>query len=96
MARTPEESTLASAFHAPRARRGSISWSSGLALLPSGGYRPACFTSLAEPVEAIELWAEHWNNDPKPFIWHPSAEEVITKVPRGRATLTEVKSATRH
>ncbi len=58
--------------------------------------RRGVFTSVAELVEAIELWAEHWNDDPKPFIWHQSAEEIITKVRRGRAALTAVKSATRH
>jgi hypothetical protein len=45
--------------------------------------------------EAIEIWTEHWN-DPKPFVWHRSAQEIITKVRRGRASLTQVKSATRH
>ena len=26
---------------------------------------------------AIELWAEHWNDDPKPFVWHKTVTEVI-------------------
>jgi hypothetical protein len=47
-------------------------------------------------VEAIQLWAEHWNEEPKPFIWHKTAEEIIAKVRRGRAALTQVKSATQH
>ena len=38
-------------------------------------------------IEAIELWAEHWNDDPKPFVWHKPAEEIIAKVRRGRAAL---------
>jgi len=54
------------------------------------------FTSVAELVEAIETWAEHWNDDPKPFVWHKTAAEIIEKVRRGRATLTQVKSATQH
>ena len=33
------------------------------------------------------------NDDPKPFIWHKPAEEIIAKVRRGRAALTQVKSA---
>ena len=36
------------------------------------------------------------DDDPKPFIWHKSAQEIITKVRRGRASLTQVNSATRH
>ena len=58
--------------------------------------RRGVFTSVGALVEAIELWAEHWNDDPKPFVWHKPAEEIITKVRRGRAALTRVKSATHH
>jgi transposase len=56
--------------------------------------RRGVFTSLPSLIEAIETWTEHWNDDPKPFIWHKTAEEIIEKVHRGRLTLTRVKSAT--
>lgn len=55
-----------------------------------------CFTSVAELSEAISIWAEHWNLDPQPFIWKATAEEIITKVQRGRATLAQVISPTDH
>jgi transposase len=58
--------------------------------------RRGVFTSVPHLIEAIEIWAEHWNDQPKPFIWHKQAEEIIAKVRRGRATLTQVKSATHH
>lgn len=58
--------------------------------------RRGVFTSVGELIDAIELWAEHWNDDPKPFVWHKTAAEIIEKVRRGRATLTQVKSATHH
>lgn len=58
--------------------------------------RRGTFNSVAQLVEAIEVWAEHWNDDPKPFVWRKTADQIITKVRRGRATLTEVKSATHH
>jgi len=58
--------------------------------------RRGVFTSVANLIEAIELWAEHWNDDPKPFIWHKTAEDIISKVQRGRTSLTRVKSATHH
>jgi transposase len=58
--------------------------------------RRGVFTSVPQLIDAIELWAEHWNDDPKPFVWHKQAEEIIAKVRRGRATLTQVKSATDH
>lgn len=58
--------------------------------------RRGVFTSVPQLQEAIEIWAEHWNDDPKPFIWRKTAEEIIEKVRRGRAALTQVKSATDH
>jgi transposase len=57
--------------------------------------RRGVFTSVPNLIEAIETWSEHWNDDPRPFIWHKTAEEIIERVRRGRATLTRVKSATR-
>jgi len=58
--------------------------------------RRGVFTTVGDLVEAIELWAEHWNDDPQPFVWHTPAVEIIEKVRRGRATLHQVKSATHH
>ncbi len=54
------------------------------------------FTSVPNLIEAIELWAEHWNDDPKPFVWHKPAQDIIAKVKRGRAALHQIKSATPH
>jgi hypothetical protein len=56
--------------------------------------RRGAFCSVAALIDAIETWAEHWNDDPKPFIWHAEADKIIEKVRRGRATLTRIKSAT--
>ena len=58
--------------------------------------RRGVFTSVAVLIEAIETWITHWNEDPKPFVWHKAAEEIIEKVRRGRASLAQVKSATDH
>ncbi len=44
-------------------------------------------SSVAAGVEAIELWAEHWNDDPKPFVWHKTTQEIIEKVRRARVPL---------
>ena len=55
------------------------------------------FTSVAELTEAIDTWVSHWNDDPKPFIWTKTANEIVTKVKRGRAALThQTKPATHH
>jgi transposase len=58
--------------------------------------RRGTFTSVPALVEAIGTWVEHWNRDPKPFIWHKPAQEIIEKVRRGRAALHQIKSATDH
>jgi transposase len=58
--------------------------------------RRGVFTSVPALIDAIETWSEHWNDDPKPFVWHKPAEEIIAKVRRGRATLDRINSATRH
>jgi len=54
------------------------------------------FTSVADLTEAITVWAEHWNADPKPFIWKATADEIITKVQRGRERLHQIKTTTDH
>ena len=46
--------------------------------------------------DAITLWADHWNQDPVPFVWHAAAKDIIKKVRRGRAALSQVISATGH
>ena len=58
--------------------------------------RHGVFTSVAELETAIETWAEHWNDNPKPLIWHTPAQQIIDKVRRGRTALTRTKSATDH
>ncbi|GAC1318112.1 MAG: hypothetical protein NVSMB12_16680 [Acidimicrobiales bacterium] len=45
---------------------------------------------------AVETWTGHWNDDPRPFVWHNPAQEIIAKVRRGRTTLHQIKSATQH
>jgi transposase len=58
--------------------------------------RRGVFTSVPDLTEAITAWAEHWNENPKPFIWKATAEDIITKVKRGRATLHQIKTQTDH
>lgn len=57
----------------------------------------SAFTSVANLVEAIDVWTSHWNDDPHPFVWTKPANDIITKVRRGRAALDRVtESATDH
>ena len=54
------------------------------------------FTSVADLTTAITIWAEHWNTNPKPFIWKATAEDIIAKTQRGRDALHQIKSQTHH
>jgi transposase len=55
------------------------------------------FTSTRQLEAAIDVWASHWNDDPQPFVWTKTVDDIITKVKRGRATLTALtESATDH
>lgn len=66
-------------------------------LLTDRRLRRGTFTSVDQLVEAIEEWTSHWNDDPKPFVWKKTADDIIEKVRRGRAKLaTQTKSATHH
>ncbi len=65
-------------------------------LLTDRRLRRGTFTSVDVLIEAIELWAEHWNDNPQPFVWKKTADDIIKKVSRGRTALTEAKSATHH
>ncbi len=58
--------------------------------------RRGVFTSVADLTAAITIWAEHWNDNPKPFIWKATTEDIITKVRRGRVTLNQIKLQTDH
>ena len=58
--------------------------------------RRGTFSNVTELTDAITTWAQHWNLDPKPFIWKATAESIICKVQRGRDTLNQIKSQTDH
>jgi transposase len=33
--------------------------------------------SVKELVAAIETWTQNWNENPKPFVWHKTADEIL-------------------
>ena len=49
--------------------------------------RRGSFMSVDHLIDAITLWADHWNADPKPFIWRAEAKDILAKVRRGREAL---------
>lgn len=55
------------------------------------------FNSLDALIEAIETWAEHWNDDPKPFVWTKTADAIMAKARRARAAMNaSATTATHH
>ena len=54
--------------------------------------RRGVFNSVPDLITAIEEYLRVHNDDPKPFIWTATAEEILDKVQRGRVTLELVKS----
>ena len=49
--------------------------------------RRDAFSSVADLQTAIYDYIDHNNQNPKPFIWTKSADDIITKVNRGKALL---------
>ena len=95
MAGRPDPGPLAPALHADQ-----LELAQPRRALVHGAHRPpAAPWSVRQRqalIEAIDFWTEHWNDDPKPFIWHKAADEIIEKVRRGRAALHQIKTATGH
>lgn len=50
------------------------------------------FASVPELVAAIEDYIAHHNDDPKPFVWTKTADEIIAKVKRGRVALDQARA----
>jgi len=44
-------------------------------------------------IEAIEAYIVHNNENPRPFIWTKTAEEIIAKVRRGRVALEAARQS---
>jgi transposase len=49
--------------------------------------RRGIFHSVPELINAIETYLQANNQDPQPFIWTATAEQILTKVRRGRVAL---------
>jgi transposase len=54
--------------------------------------RRGVFHSVDDLIDAIEEYLRVHNNDPKPFVWTATAEQVLTKVRRGRVTLQQLSN----
>ena len=52
--------------------------------------RRGVFHSVPDLIAAIEAYLNAHNNDPKPFVWTATAEDILAKVARGRVALEAV------
>src|SRR5207253_174498 len=53
--------------------------------------RHGSFVSVPELNRAIEAFLQAWNQNPKPFIWSATVEEIIKKIDRARAKMEQIK-----
>ena len=58
--------------------------------------RRSSFTSVDHLIDTIDEWAEHWNDNPHPFVWHKTADEIIAKVRRGHRARRAKSLLTHH
>ncbi len=54
--------------------------------------RRGVFHSVPDLITAIEKYLAANNADPKPFVWTATAEQILTKVRRGRVALDQLAS----
>jgi hypothetical protein len=50
------------------------------------------FHSVNELTTAIEDYLKATNDNPKPFVWTATAEQILAKVARGRVALQQAKN----
>ena len=50
------------------------------------------------PQDSINAWVDNWNNDPKPFIWRKTADEIldslatyIQRIPQNRTLVVSAE-----
>jgi len=47
-----------------------------------------------ELTASIRTWIQNWNDDPKPFVWHKTADEILRTSPTtANGSTTQVTSA---
>jgi transposase len=56
--------------------------------------RRGVFHSVPELIAAIEAYLQATNENPEPFVWTRTADEILAKVKRGRMTLDQLASQT--
>ncbi len=50
--------------------------------------------SVAALAADIVEWVDTWNEDPNPFVWHKTADEILERLGRFCAELTNTELST--
>jgi hypothetical protein len=58
--------------------------------------RRGIFTSVPDLIAAIEAYLQATNDNPQPFQWTATAEQILAKVRRGRVTLDAITNWNRN
>ena len=53
--------------------------------------RRGSFVSVPDLKQAIEEFMQAWNQNPKPFIWTATVEDIIKKIERARVKMEQIK-----
>jgi transposase len=53
--------------------------------------RRGSFVSVPDLKQAIDAFMKGWNQDPKPFIWSATVEDIVQKIARARAKMEQIK-----
>jgi hypothetical protein len=54
------------------------------------------FHSVPDLIASIEAYLDAHNDDPKPFVWTATADDILAKVARGRVALQAATQNLRH
>jgi hypothetical protein len=70
----------------PRHRRrrspgpASVASRSTRATLTTKWIKRGSHRSVRDLVASIRTWITNWNDDPRPFVWHKSADEILDSI----------------
>jgi len=53
--------------------------------------RRGSFVSVPDLKRTIDEFLKAWNEDPRPFIWTATVEEIVEKIARARAKMEQIK-----
>ena len=66
---------------------GPISWNASFGELDERQLKRLAVNSVSQLIHAINTYLDHRNEDPTPFVWTKSVQEILTKTDRGLKTL---------